>query len=172
MPVFALVACFDSAPPVDAAIACIDDDDCPAGLACRPGQLRCVAPPLAVPACGDGIIDPGEACDDGDDNATVADACRPDCVRPTCGDGIFPGFLSRPTHVTVSPTGNVFIADTGNHRVLKVGPAGGLIEVIGDGTPSSAGDGGPARRFPVDSPGQLAVDGHGNLTSPRGPRCA
>jgi len=36
--------------------------------------------------CGDGALDPGEACDDGNDVAT--DACTDTCRPATCGDGI------------------------------------------------------------------------------------
>jgi cysteine-rich repeat protein len=39
-------------------------------------------------SCGDGAIDPGEACDDGALNADAPDACRLDCQLPSCGDGI------------------------------------------------------------------------------------
>ncbi|MEZ4453948.1 MAG: DUF4215 domain-containing protein [Nannocystaceae bacterium] len=35
--------------------------------------------------CGDGVIDVGEACDDG--NAINTDACLPGCVKASCGDG-------------------------------------------------------------------------------------
>jgi cysteine-rich repeat protein len=35
--------------------------------------------------CGDGIVDAGEACDDG--NNEGSDACNPDCTEPRCGDG-------------------------------------------------------------------------------------
>ena len=42
----------------------------------------------ARPRCGDGHVDPGEACDDGSANAALPDACRENCLRPTCGDGI------------------------------------------------------------------------------------
>jgi len=38
------------------------------------------------PRCGDGVVDPGEACDDG--NTADGDACTPSCGPPTCGDGI------------------------------------------------------------------------------------
>lgn len=42
--------------------------------------------------CGNGWVDPGEACDDGADmSATVPDACRPGCVAPRCGDDIQDG---------------------------------------------------------------------------------
>jgi cysteine-rich repeat protein len=43
------------------------------------------------PECGDGIVDPGEECDDG--NTTDGDGCPGDCLlpdppEPECGDGI------------------------------------------------------------------------------------
>ncbi len=36
-------------------------------------------------SCGDGVVDPGEACDDGNDIDT--DECLSTCVVATCGDG-------------------------------------------------------------------------------------
>jgi len=36
--------------------------------------------------CGDGKLDPGEACDDG--NVVAGDGCRADCTLEVCGDGI------------------------------------------------------------------------------------
>ena len=36
--------------------------------------------------CGDGVIDPGEECDDGPNNATNK-ACLPTCKKNVCGDG-------------------------------------------------------------------------------------
>ncbi len=40
-----------------------------------------------IPAeCGDGMLDPGEECDDG--NNVGGDGCRPDCTEEDCGDGI------------------------------------------------------------------------------------
>lgn len=38
------------------------------------------------PLCGDGVIQEGEACDDGNDVDT--DDCRNDCTLPKCGDGV------------------------------------------------------------------------------------
>lgn len=38
------------------------------------------------PFCGDLHVDPGEDCDNGDDNALDAE-CRPDCTLASCGDG-------------------------------------------------------------------------------------
>lgn len=46
-----------------------------------------------APTCGDGQLDPGEQCDDGDDNSDQA-ACKLDCTPQTCGDGdLGPGEL-------------------------------------------------------------------------------
>ncbi|MCB9565942.1 MAG: DUF4215 domain-containing protein [Myxococcales bacterium] len=39
-----------------------------------------------TPSCGDGVIDEGELCDDGDANADEA-ACKLDCTPNVCGDG-------------------------------------------------------------------------------------
>ena len=39
--------------------------------------------------CGDGVMDPGEVCDDGAQNSDVQpDACRSDCRSAHCGDGV------------------------------------------------------------------------------------
>jgi cysteine-rich repeat protein len=39
--------------------------------------------------CGNGILDSGEMCDDGDDNSdTLPNACRTNCGQAFCGDGV------------------------------------------------------------------------------------
>jgi hypothetical protein len=44
---------------------------------------------LCYAACGDGVHDPREDCDDGQLNSDVLqDACRTTCVAPSCGDGV------------------------------------------------------------------------------------
>ena len=87
-----------------------------------------------------------------------------DTILGNCGNaGVLPGFLNRPSHVAVSPiTGAVYIADTGNNRVLRVDDVGVSV-VLGDGSVSSAGEGSPADVFPVNAPRQLALDEFGNL---------
>jgi DNA-binding beta-propeller fold protein YncE len=73
------------------------------------------------------------------------------------------GFLNTPSHAIVSPmTGALYVADTGNHRVLRM-KDGAASLVLGDGSVSSAGEGSPSRRFPVHAPRQLALDAAGNL---------
>lgn len=38
------------------------------------------------PACGDAVVDPGEACDDG--NVMGGDGCSPTCTVEACGNGV------------------------------------------------------------------------------------
>jgi len=45
------------------------------------------AHPPTAPWCGDGVVDPGEACDEGAGNDDFG-ACKDDCTRETCGDGL------------------------------------------------------------------------------------
>ena len=40
-------------------------------------------------ACGNGVMDPGEACDDG--NGVMDDGCTNACALPACGDGVVQG---------------------------------------------------------------------------------
>jgi NHL repeat-containing protein len=76
--------------------------------------------------------------------------------------------LYYPTGLAVDATGNLFIADAGNHRVRKVSPDGTISTVAGSGPIGpdkgyAAGDGGPALAATLRGPCCLAVDGAGNL---------
>jgi flagellin-like protein len=43
----------------------------------------------SVGVCGDGVVNPGEECDNGDSNSdTTSDACRTNCVLHFCGDNV------------------------------------------------------------------------------------
>jgi streptogramin lyase len=66
--------------------------------------------------------------------------------------------LSRPSGVAVAPNGDVYIADTGHHRVRRVDAATGIITTIaGDGQMGATGDEGPAVRARLSSPMGLAI---------------
>jgi sugar lactone lactonase YvrE len=71
--------------------------------------------------------------------------------------------LNFPAGVAVDRAGNVFIADTGNQRVRKVGADGTIWTVAGNGEAGFSGDGGPATRARLNAPLGLAVDEAGNL---------
>ena len=71
--------------------------------------------------------------------------------------------LSNPMGVEVDPTGNLYIADYGNHRVRRVGTDGVISTMAGSGVRGYGGDGGPAASAQMDNPRSLALDGAGNL---------
>ncbi len=62
----------------DSAVVGAWGDVCVAGTNCGAAYVF-----DCTPKCGNGILDPGEACDDGGESAT----CDVDCTAPECGDG-------------------------------------------------------------------------------------
>ena len=74
------------------------------------------------------------------------------------------GQLSEPMGLGLDATGNVFVADAGRHRILKIAPSTGTVETVaGTGVQGDGGDGGPATSALLNSPSAVAVDRSGNL---------
>jgi sugar lactone lactonase YvrE len=71
--------------------------------------------------------------------------------------------LNNPQGAAVDATGNLFIADTGNERIRKVGTNGIITTVAGTGTASYFGDGGAATNAKLNYPWGVAVDASGDL---------
>src|SRR5277367_5421354 len=72
--------------------------------------------------------------------------------------------LNLPTALALDATANLYIADTGNHRIRKLSLTTSIITTIaGTGTQGFSGDNGPATLAAIDSPTGLAVDIAGNL---------
>ena len=71
--------------------------------------------------------------------------------------------LSFPSGVAVDAADNLYIADTGNHRIRKVDVSTGFINTVAGTAFGFSGDGGPATSAQLDSPRGVAVDGAGNL---------
>ncbi len=69
-----------------------------------------------------------------------------------------------PTAVAVDKDGNLYVADTMNHRVRQVDGKTGLISTIaGTGQHRCSGDGGPAVAASLNEPSALVVDRAGQL---------
>ncbi|WP_207387496.1 protein kinase domain-containing protein [Protofrankia symbiont of Coriaria myrtifolia] len=71
--------------------------------------------------------------------------------------------LAKPTSVLVDADGTLYIADTGNHRIRRIGTNDVITTVAGSGTSGYSGDGGPATAAQLARPGGLAADTAGNL---------
>jgi len=115
-------------------------------------------------------------------NLYIADT-RNNAVRKVSPDGTislvaglgFPGYqgdggpagnaaLNAPESVVVGAAGNLYIADTFNGRIRRVGTDGIIITVAGVGsTGIYSGDGGPATSAGISLPTDVAVDRAGNL---------
>ena len=73
-----------------------------------------------------------------------------------------------PSVVAVDASGNLFLADPGNHVIQKVAPDGMVTWVAGNGGPSGSfgtysGDGGAPTDAALNRPCGVALDRHGNL---------
>jgi len=71
--------------------------------------------------------------------------------------------LYRPHGMAVDASGNLFIADSGNHCVRQVDTNGIITTVAGTGTAGFIGDGGFANYAWLNAPRGVAVDASGNL---------
>ena len=105
-------------------------------------------------------------------NVYIADAYN-DVVRKVAASGgtisTFAGFgvegqggdggaatgalLDTPTAVVLDAAGNLYIADTNNNRIRKVGTDGIITTFAGTGSAASSGDGGPATSAGVEPSG-------------------
>ncbi len=87
-------------------------------------------------------------------------------IRGLFGDGglATDALLHAPEAITRCPNGDLFVADTGNHRVRRIAASSNQIStVLGDGVAVSSGEGTPSSTFPVDAPLGLACDATGNV---------
>jgi uncharacterized protein (TIGR03437 family) len=71
--------------------------------------------------------------------------------------------LNLPSACALDGAGDMFIADTGNHRIRKVTATGAIVTVAGSGAAGYVGDGGAATAAALYAPSGVAADGNGNL---------
>ena len=60
--------------------------------------------------------------------------------------------------IAVDRWGNLYVSDTGNHRVRKISPSGVITTIAGTGVAGFSGDGGPAASAQLNLPYGLAAD--------------
>ncbi|MBL6993212.1 hypothetical protein [Desulfobacula sp.] len=70
--------------------------------------------------------------------------------------------LNEPCGITAS-SGNLYIADTKNHRIRRVDTTGNIITVVSTGSSGFSGDGGPALLARLNVPKGIFMDSWGNL---------
>ncbi|WP_461075288.1 NHL repeat-containing protein [Spirosoma flavus] len=71
--------------------------------------------------------------------------------------------LNDPYGIAVDGSGNLYIAETGNHRIRKVSPQGIISTIAGNGSIGFSGDGGLSTAAQLYFPSGITVDGSGNL---------
>ncbi len=86
-------------------------------------------------------------------------------VRAYRGDGgpATAAGLSDPSGLAVGPDGSLYIADSMNTRIRRVGPDSIITTVAGTGTVGSSGDGGLATQAQLNYPMDIAVGSDGSL---------
>jgi len=88
------------------------------------------------------------------------------CTVAWAGDGYLDGPVNAsvfhdPYGAATDTSGNIYVADAGNHRIRKITPAGVVTTLAGSGTAGFADGVGTAAKF--NSPRGVAVDASGNI---------
>ena len=71
--------------------------------------------------------------------------------------------LARPSALAQDSLGNLYLADTRNHRIRRINPNGLITTVAGNGAQGFLGDGGLAIQAQLDSPSGIAIAADGTL---------
>ncbi len=80
------------------------------------------------------------------------------CYTPTGKD-----VLLAPRGIAVDADGNLYISDTGHHRILRRSRDGAITTIAGTGTQGQTGDGGPAIDAQISAPTSIAIKPDGSI---------
>jgi DNA-binding beta-propeller fold protein YncE len=71
--------------------------------------------------------------------------------------------LNQPTDVAVDASGAIYICDSGNHSIRRIGPDGIIRSLTASGVSGFYGDGGPAEAARLSGPKGIAVGRDGAI---------
>jgi len=71
--------------------------------------------------------------------------------------------LNSPVGMSIDTSGNLYVADTSNHRIRKITSGGTISTIAGTGTSGFSGDGGAATSANLASPYDAVADGSGTV---------
>lgn len=104
---------------------------------------------------------------------TEEDRCARPCTAAFAGDGgpALEARIGQPVGQSADPagrmafdsSGNLYFADTRNHRVRRIGTDGIITTVMGNGELGTGGDGLPATTIALNHPADVAVGADGTL---------
>jgi uncharacterized protein (TIGR03437 family) len=95
---------------------------------------------------------------------TVAGADSPPAAEdPACYAPAGRDVLSSPRGIAADTNGNLYISDTGNHRILRRSADGAIATIAGTGIAGNTGDGGPAVQARISGPTAIAVKPDGSI---------
>jgi cysteine-rich repeat protein len=135
----------DNDVPPDGLIDCADPDCHEGGNLANPCVPTDNSESYAA-SCGNGVVDPGEECDDG--NTSNTDACLTTCVNAACGDGFVWEGVEQCDDSCLVGTPNV--CETGDNFDACLASCQNNV----------CGDGFPERAAPVSAPGEPCDDGN------------
>ncbi|KPM51591.1 serine/threonine protein kinase [Frankia sp. R43] len=133
------------------------------------------------PATAAALWYPGGVAVDGNGTVFIADTAN-NRIRRVGSDGIITtlagqdgegsfgdggpasrALLAFPLAVALDRFGRLYIADTSNNRIRRIGLDGRIETVAGNGRPGLSGDGGPATKATLRSPRGVTVDAAGTI---------
>src|SRR5206468_16461 len=133
--------------------------------ACSPSGPESVSPPTAASPVNSLPVTPSPTLALATPSPLPGGAITTYAGRDFSGDG-GPATAARllaPAGVALDPAGNLYIADTADHRIRKVTPGGTISTYAGSGNFGFSGDGGPATAAELNFPRDVALDPAGNL---------
>src|SRR5690242_15958205 len=114
----AFLAACNTLTGTEGATQCATGIICPVDTTCAAIQAVCITTP-----CGNGLVDPGEQCDDG--NIMAADGCSATCQFEKCGNGT-------PDPGELCDDGNTADGDGCAHDCLSLETCGNNIKDINE----------------------------------------